>query len=255
MIRKREKQGRINSRYGGFIDDVDKFDPLFFNISPKDAGLMDPQERLFLQTAWHAVEDAGYEVKALSKHINGEDLRTGVYVGVMYQEYKHFGVEQTLKGAPMALSTTASSVANRVSYCFDLHGPSITLDTMCSSSLTAIHLACQALENDDTDMAIAGGVNVSIHPDKYLMLSRDMFLSGRGKCESFGSEGEGFIPSEGVGAVLLKPLHKAELDGDRIYGVIKASALNHGGKSNGYTAPDPNAQAVVIKKKLLKKRE
>jgi acyl transferase domain-containing protein/acyl carrier protein/SAM-dependent methyltransferase len=234
------KDGAINSNYGGFLNGMDQFDPLFFNISPVDAERMDPQERLFLQTAWESIEDAGYAVEKLA------EKKTGVYVGVMYEEYQLFGAEESLKGNHLVLGGSASSIANRVSYYCNFRGPSMAIDTMCSSSLTAIHLACNDLRLGHTQVAIAGGVNITTHPNKYLMLSRGAFLSNRGKCESFGSKGEGFIPGEGVGAIVLKKLSDAQLDGDRIYAVIKGSSVNHGGKANGYTVPKPTAQAEVI---------
>ncbi|KAA1239618.1 type I polyketide synthase, partial [Aquimarina sp. RZ0] len=248
------KVGKIASKWGGFIDDVDKFDPLFFNISPREAELMDPQERLFLQTAWETIEDGGYTLDSLSKvsSLQGSDLggHVGVYVGVMYGEYQLFGAEESIKGNPMATWFSSSSIANRVSYSMNLHGPSMGVDTMCSSSLVSIHLAIDAIHNGLCSMAIAGGVNVSIHPNKYKNLSQNMFVSDKGRCESFGAGGNGYVPSEGVGAVLLKPLGEAEKDGDQIYGVIKGSSLNHGGKANGYTVPNPNAQAGVIREAI-----
>jgi acyl transferase domain-containing protein len=143
-----------------------------------------------------------------------------------------------------------ASIANRISYFCNFNGPSMALDTMCSSSLTAIHLACQSLQRGGCAVAVAGGVNVSVHPNKYLMLAQGKFISGKGRCESFGEGGEGYVPGEGVGAVLLKPLAQAKADGDHIYGVIKATAINHGGKTNGYTVPNPNAQAKVIERAL-----
>src|SRR5205814_1017500 len=149
---------------------------------------------------------------------------------------------------------TMASIANRVSYAFNLHGPSMTVDTMCSSSLTAIHIACQDLKLGRTTLAIAGGVNVSIHPNKYLVLSAGQFISGDGHCQSFGEGGDGYIPGEGVGAVVLKRLAEAKRDGDHIYGVIRGSALNHGGKTNGYTVPNPQAQASVISRALADAR-
>lgn len=242
--------GKINSRWGGFLKNVDKFDPLFFKISPKEAEKMDPQERLFLQTAWEAIEDAGYSVRDLSYYTTKEKIRTGVYVGVMYEEYQLFGAELSLRGDQVSLGGSPASIANRVSYVCDFNGPSLAVDTMCSSSLTAIHLACKDLLNGDTDVAIAGGVNVSVHVNKYRALSQSNFLSGKGRCESFGENGDGFVPSEGVGAVVLKPLSKAIADGDHIYGVIKGVHVNHGGKTNGYTVPNPVAQAEVISNAL-----
>ncbi len=229
----RSQPGRHYSKWGGFIEGVDEFDPLFFNISPREARVIDPQERLFLQHAWMAVEDAGYTRATLQvPNKTGLAGQVGVYVGVMYGEYN--------------LSGSLASIANRVSYVLNLHGPSLTLDTMCSSSLTAIHLACQDLKHGRTDLAIAGGVNVSIHPSKYQLLSAGQFISSDGHCQSFGEGGDGYIPGEGVGAVVLKRLSDAIAAGDQIYGIIKGSALNHGGKTNGYTVPNPQAQAAVI---------
>lgn len=239
--------GVHSSKWGGFMDDVDKFDSLFFNISPREAQFLDPQERLFLQTVWQAMEDAGYSRKDLQSHSPGQmPGRVGVYAGVMYGEYQLLGAEQSVLGNRMAFSSSLASIANRVSYFFDLHGPSLTLDTMCSSSLMALHLACRDLKDGRTDMGIAGGVNVTIHPNKYLMLSAGQFISRRGHCESFGQGGEGYIPGEGVGVALLKRLEDAKRDGDMIYGVIKGGAVNHGGRTHGYSVPNPTAQQGVI---------
>ncbi|MGC2745495.1 MAG: SDR family NAD(P)-dependent oxidoreductase, partial [Candidatus Angelobacter sp.] len=234
------------TKWGGFIDDVDKFDPLFFNIAPREAALIDPQERLFLQTVWETIEDAGYTKAAISAN------RVGVYVGVMWGQYELFAVDSILRGEPFIPSSSFASIANRVSYFFDFHGPSIALDTMCSSSLTAIHLACGELRRGESDVAIAGGVNVSIHPSKYLGLSQGKFGASDGRCRSFGQGGDGYVPGEGVGAVLLKPLDKAVRDGDQIYAVVKSSALNHGGKTNGYTVPNPNSQGDLVLDALKK---
>jgi amino acid adenylation domain-containing protein len=246
--------GKSYSKWGGFMNDIDKFDPLFFNISPREAELMDPQERLFLQTVWETMEDAGYTRESLRAEDmqSGIARRIGVYAGVMYEEYQLFGAEERMKGNFVTPAGIASSIANRVSYFFNFNGPSMAVDTMCSSSLTAIHLACKDILTGDTDMAIAGGVNVSVHPNKYLMLSQGRFVSGAGRCESFGEGGDGYVPGEGVGTVLLKRLSEAIKDGDHIYGLIKGTALNHGGKTNGYTVPNPKAQAAVIKAAMKK---
>ncbi len=243
----RTKSGHHFSKYGGFINDVDKFDPLFFNISPKEAAIIDPQERLFLEQVWLALEDAGYTRKDLQKERTGRLAgQVGVYAGVMYGEYQLFGAEASLSGKKTGIASIHASIANRVSYFLNLHGPSMAIDTMCSSSLTAIHIACQDLKQGRTDMGIAGGVNISIHPNKYLMLSAGQFISGKGHCESFGIGGDGYIPGEGVGVVILKRLEEAIRDKDNIYGIIKGSAINHGGKTNGYSVPNPNSQASVI---------
>ncbi|HEY8460561.1 MAG TPA: beta-ketoacyl synthase N-terminal-like domain-containing protein, partial [Blastocatellia bacterium] len=247
----RSQGGRHYSKWGGFIEGFDEFDPLFFNISPVEAELIDPQERMFLQHAWMAIEDAGYTRAGLQGPCE-RDLpgQVGVYVGVMYTEYQLFGAEAGARGKRLAIAGSAASVANRVSYALNLHGPSMTIDTMCSSSLTAIHLACQDLRLGRTSMAIAGGVNLSIHPNKYLLLSAGQFISSDGHCQSFGEGGDGYIPGEGVGVVALKRLSEAERDGDHIYGVIRGSAVNHGGKTNGYTVPNPQAQAAAIGRAL-----
>ncbi|PKM52638.1 MAG: hypothetical protein CVV02_00440 [Firmicutes bacterium HGW-Firmicutes-7] len=225
------KKGKSYSKWGGFIDNVDKFDPLFFNISPRDAKYIDPQERLFLQTVWHTLEDSGYTRARLSK----EDV--GVFVGVMFGHYQLYGPE---------MSSSHASIANRVSYYLNLNGPSIGLDTMCSSSLTAIHLAIESIKRGECAAAIAGGVNLTLHPNKYILLSQNNFPSTDGKCRSFGEGGDGYVPGEGTGALLLKPLNKAVAERDRIYGVIKGSAINHGGKTTGYSVPNPNAQAALL---------
>jgi len=242
----RNKLGKSYSKWGGFIADVDKFDPLFFNISPKEAELIDPQERLFLETVWKTIEDAGYSKDSLC------GKRVGVFVGVMWGQYELFGAESILSGDTAIPSSSHASVANRVSYFFDFHGPSIALDTMCSSSMTAIYLACQELRNGTIDAAIAGGVNVTIHPYKYLSLSQGKFAASDGKCRSFGEGGDGYVPGEGVGAVLLKPLANALRDRDQVYAVIKSSTINHGGKTNGYTVPNPNAQGDLIREAVTK---
>jgi polyketide synthase PksN len=241
----------VYSKWGGFIDGVDKFDPLFFNISPREAETMEPQERLFLECVHSVIEDAGYTRDSLREY-KGHELggNVGVFVGVTYEEYQLLGAQSTALGKPYALAGSPASIANRVSYFYNFHGPSMAVDTMCSSSLTAVHLACQSLIQGGCKLAIAGGVNVSIHPNKYLMLSQGKFLSSKGRCESFGMGGDGYVPGEGVGAVLLKPLSKAIEDKDQIYGVIKASVINHGGKTNGYTVPNPNARQSLLDRLL-----
>lgn len=239
----RGARGSVYSKWGGFIDGIDRFDAEFFHISPREAEILDPQERLFLQTAWECIEDGCYTRPSL------REREVGVFVGVMWDHYQYLDVtdEQRRYGRPMALH---SSIANRVSYFLNLSGPSLALDTMCSSSLTAIHLACQAIRNGDCQMAIAGGVNLIVHPVKYHQLAQGQFLSSDGRCRAFGDGGDGYVPGEGMGAVLLKPLRQAIEDGDQIHGVIRASAVNHGGKTNGYTVPNQVAQSQVIGKAL-----
>ncbi|BDG78975.1 hypothetical protein BSF_07040 [Bacillus subtilis] len=249
----KSKSDKTYAKWGGFINGVDEFDPLFFNISPKDAQALDPQERLFLQCAYNAIEDAGYTRHTLGK---GKEYRlesnVGVFVGVMYEEYQLYGAQAQARGNRYTLNGSPASIANRVSYACGFHGPSMAIDTMCSSSLVSIHLACQSILFGECEAAIAGGVNLSLHPNKFLMLGQNRFMSSKGRCESFGKGGDGYTPGEGVGAVILKPKAKAIADGDHIYGVIKGTALNHGGKTNGYTVPNPRAQASLIKKAFKK---
>ena len=244
--------GKTYAKWGGFIADMDKFDPLFFSVSPRDANYIDPQERIFLQCVYSTLQDAGYTREALSQAgQNGSAIRqpgnVGVFVGVMYEEYQLYAAHAQSQGWQVGVPGNPSSIANRVSYWCNFCGPSMAVDTMCSSSLTAIHLAVQHLHKGSCDAAVAGGVNLSVHPNKYLVLSQGKFASTKGRCESFGAGGDGYVPGEGVGAVLLKPLAKAEADGDQIYALIKGTALNHGGKTNGYTVPNPRAQSEVIK--------
>ena len=235
--------GRSCSKWGGFLEGVDRFDPLFFKISPLQARAMDPQERLFLETAWSTIEDAGYTRASLPRALGD---RVGVFVGVMWDDYKLLGMETSGGGRYTSANADFSSVANRVSYALDFHGPSLAVDTACSSSLMAVHLACESLRRGECDYAIAGGSNLSLHPHKYLRLSEMGMLSTDGRCRSFGAGGDGYVPGEGVGAVLLKRRDAAVEDGDRIYAVIKASVSNHGGRTNGFTVPSPAAQAALI---------
>lgn len=229
-------------KWGGSIGDVDLFDPDFFGIAPREAASIDPQERLFLRVAWEALMDAGMDPSRLAK----DKRRMGVYVGAIWQDYQLIALEETLKGNPVAVSSLLYSIANRVSYTFNLKGPSLTVDTACSSSLTALHLACQSLILGESNSAIVGGVNLNLHPMKYGFLNNYEFLSEEGKCRSYGEGGSGYVPGEGVVAVVLKPLSQAIQDGDPIHGVIKASAINHGGKTRGFTVPDPTQQSEVI---------
>ena len=238
----------LYAKWGGFINDVDKFDPLFFNISPREAELIDPQERLFLQVVWETLEDAGYTRSRVAQ----QSKQVGVFVGALWQPYINIGIEETLNGNIIGPSGLLYSIPNRVSYFFNWTGPSLAIDTACSSSLTALHYACQSIKNGECDSAIVGGVNLSLTASKYLFLSQNGFLSTDGRCRSFGAGGNGYVPSEGIGAIYIKRLSDALRDGDRIMGVIKATAVNHGGKTNGYTVPNPNQQGELILAALQK---
>ncbi len=225
------KPGKIYSKWGGFLQEIDKFDPLFFQISPREAMQMDPQERLFLEEAYNCIQDAGYTPQTLCQlH------KVGVFVGVMNGTYTS--------------KPNYWSIANRVSYTFNFHGPSIVVDTACSSSLTAIHLALESIYSGTCQIAIAGGVSLIIRPIHYLGMSAMKMLSPTEKCKAFGDKADGFVDGEGVGAILLKPLKDAVRDRDHIYGVIKGSMINSGGKTNGYTVPNPIAQSELISNAL-----
>ncbi|MEM9214078.1 MAG: SDR family NAD(P)-dependent oxidoreductase [Cyanobacteria bacterium P01_F01_bin.150] len=242
-------QGKSYCKWGSFIDGFANFDPLFFSISPREAMGMDPQERLMLQTAWEVLEDAGYTRETLRERFQ---QRVGVFVGITKTGFGLYGPELWKRGEVVYPQTSFSSVANRISYLFNLRGPSLPIDTMCSSSLTAIHEACEHIRRRECALAIAGGVNVYLHPSSYVQMCAARMLSQDGKCKSFGEGGNGFVPGEGVGAVLLKPLAQAIEDHDHIYAVIRGSSVNHGGKTNGYTVPNPKAQAALIHETLEK---
>ena len=238
-------QGKSYSRWGAFLDGFADFDPLFFKLSPRDAAAMDPQERLFLTSAWQALEDAGYTRDRLKLAAGTEHggARVGVFAGVTKTGYALYGPFRTEGGARVRPSTSFAGMANRVSHILDLSGPSLPVDTMCSSSLTAIHEACEHLRAGSCAMAIAGGVNLYLHPANYAELSAAHMLSPSGRCRSFGAGADGFVPGEGVGCVLLKPLSRALADSDRIHALIKGSAVNHGGRTNGYTVSQSGGPA------------
>jgi acyl transferase domain-containing protein len=237
----------VDLMWGAFLDDVDRFDPLLFGITPRDAALMDPQERIFLEVVWTALEDAGY-TRARLRDQHGS--KVAVYVGAMHNEYPFFGVEQTLRGSPQDSGATLANVANRVSYFFDLKGPSLSLDTMCSSALTAVHLAVGSLRSGECEVAIAGATNLSLHPNKFIQQRRLHLTASDHRSRAFGDGGDGFVPGEGVGAVVLKPLPRAVADGDRIHAVIRGTAVLHSGKTNGWIVPSPVVEAEVVRQAL-----
>ncbi|WP_437581594.1 beta-ketoacyl synthase N-terminal-like domain-containing protein [Sorangium sp. So ce887] len=220
--------------YGSFLDDLDRFDPVFFNISGREATYMDPQQRLFLEEAWNALEDAGY----VGEHIGG--LQCGVYAGCCVGDY-----QVLFDGEPPAQAFWGNHnavIPSRISYHLNLQGPAVTIDTACSSSLVAIHNACQALWMHEIDMALAGGVFVQSTPGFYISSNRAGMLSPTGKCRAFDQGADGFVPGEGVGLVVLKRLSEAIADGDQIHGVIRGSGLNQDGTTNGITAPSALSQ-------------
>ncbi len=243
------KAATSHCKWGGFIADADCFDTRFFGISPLEAETIDPQARKFLETTWNALEDAGLDPERMFDSWGNKEVlqrRCGVFVGVMYGDYQLFGPEEAQKGNLIGPNADYWNIANRVSAFLDLHGPSMAVDTACSSSLSAIHLACQSIRSGDCVMAVAGGVNLCLHPRRHWILSKAGMAASDGRCHSFGAGGDGYVPGEGIGAVILKPLSRAKADGDRIQGVILGSALNHGGRTSGYTVPNPVAQGDAV---------
>ncbi|TAL65410.1 MAG: beta-ketoacyl synthase, partial [Legionella sp.] len=227
-------------QWGGFIDHVDQFDAAFFNISPREAELIDPQQRLFLQTVWKTIEDSGYAPDAIAA------VKTGLFVGVFNHDYAELLQQQGVMDAYLTTGTMNSMIANRISYVLNLRGPSEAIDTACSSSLVAIHQAVSAILQGDCELAIAGGVNILSSATSFNSANQAGMLSQDGRCKTFDKDANGYVRGEGVGAILLKKLSQALTDGDQIHGVIKGTAVNHGGHVNTLTAPNPNAQAEVI---------
>lgn len=228
--------------HGGYLNDIDKFDPQFFGISPREATQMDPQQRLLLEVSWEALEDACIDPNTL------KGKNAGVFMGVCSYDYARFSVgEKDLFDVYTGTGTSLSIVSNRLSYLLDLRGPSISVDTACSSSLVAIHQACNSIRSGESSIAIAGGVSLLLSSDTNTIFTQTGFLSKDGKCKTFDADADGYVRGEGCGVVILKSLSKAIKDGDRILGLIKGSALNQDGKSNGLTAPNGPSQEDVIK--------
>ncbi|MER5213936.1 SDR family NAD(P)-dependent oxidoreductase [Streptomyces sp. NPDC002838] len=236
-------QGRTYSGIGNFLDGVTDFDSLYFGIAPRDAEQMDPQQRLFLQTAVEAVQDAGYDRHTLERN-------TGVYVGAMADDYRTFSANGAATGHAPYPYADNYAIANRVSYFLDLTGPSMVVDTACSASGVALHLACEAIRRGEVSAAIAGGVNLVLHPVRHIQYAQMGMLSKAGVCRPFAEGADGFVMGEGVGAVLLKPLSRAVADGDHIHGLIRGTAVNSGGRTSGFTVPSPEAQAALVSSAL-----
>ncbi len=234
--------GKTNSRRGGFLDRVDTFDPLFFGISPREAVDVDPQQRLALELAWEALEDAGVVPSSL------RETTAGVFMGAIFGDYERLLVRRGAAAATPHTSTGTARgiVANRVSYALGLQGPSIVVDTACSSSLVALHLACHSLQRGESSIALAGGVQLNLDPDTGVEMSKFGALSPDGRCATFDARANGYVRGEGGAVVVLKPLSVALRNGDRVYGVIRGSAVNNDGPSNGLTAPNPEAQRKVL---------
>ena len=226
-------------RWGGFLRDADLFDPLFFNISPMEAEYMDPQQRLFLQQAWKAFEQAGYAPDRLAEQ------RCGVFVGCSGGDYGQRAAPTGADAAFLFTGNIASILAGRIAYFLNLRGPSVAIDTACSSSLVALDAACRSLWTGGCEMALAGGVAVLSTPLFHLSTGAAGMLSPEGRCKTFDAGADGFVPGEAAAAIILKPLTAAERDGDAIYGVIKATGVNQDGRSNGITAPSAASQTAL----------
>src|SRR5713101_994376 len=226
----------------GLIDDVDRFEPAFFGISPREAAQMDPQQPILLELVWHAAEDAGIPAGSLAGGA------TGVYIGASSTDYRDLRLGDPASGDSYFMTGgTLSILANRISYVFDLHGPSLAVDTACSSSLVALHEACEAIRGERIASAIVGGVNLLLAPYPFIGFSRASMLSRRGRCFAFDERADGYVRGEGGGAIILKPLQQALADGDRIRAVILGTGVNSDGRTIGLSLPSEAAQAALIR--------
>jgi len=244
------RPGRTYTTAMGALSRPYRFDTTFFGITPREAALIDPQERVFMEMAWSAVEDAGFAPDALH-----EQGAIGVFVGVMNDTFERVVAEAMDAADACAPQTNRYwSIANRVSFQLNLSGPSLAVDTACSSGLAAVHLAMQSLRGGETAMAIAGGVNLILHPGALVARSMLGMLSPDGQCSAFGSQANGTVVSEGCGAMLLAPLTLAQRLGCHIHGVLRGSAVNSGGRTNGYTMPNAAAQTALIRRALADAR-
>jgi acyl transferase domain-containing protein/acyl carrier protein len=241
--------GKTYTRRAGLLAQVDRFDPQFFGIAPREAVGMDPQQRLLLEVCWEAFEDAGQAPDQL------HGSATGVYLGISTMDYatmqmKHDDVARLDAYSQSGLAFSIAS--GRVSYVLGLQGPSVSLDTACSSSLVAVHLACQALRLGECRMALAGGVHLMLLPDNSICYSRARMVAPDGKCKTFDASADGFVEGEGCGMVVLKRLSDAVTDRDRIVAVIRGSAVNQDGPSGGLTVPNGPSQEAVIREAILR---
>ena len=236
--------GRASVRHGNFLrQDIKAFDAGFFGISPREAEVMDPQQRLLLEVAWETIEHSGMTLEQLSA------LRTGVYVGAFTLDNlvgRMGGASRFHVGSHTAVGSTATILSNRISHAFNLTGPSLSVDTACSSSLVAFHLACQALWLGDCAVALVGGVNVMLRPEYFIAMSKGHFLAPDGRSKTFDASGNGYGRGEGAGMVMLKPLSRAQSDGDRILALVRATGCNQDGRTEGITVPNGEAQRALI---------
>lgn len=240
------RSGKIRAQQGGFLkENVLEFDSLFFDMSPRESECLDPQQRMLMEVAYEALENAGIPLEAV------KGTSTGVFVGGFMldnlltqasSENKSHINSHTISGVAMTM------LSNRLSYIFDLKGPSLTIDTACSSSLVATHLACQSIWNGESSMALVGGVNYMLAPESSVLMSKGKFLSTHSRCKAFDSDAAGYVRGEGAGIVILKPLDEAIKDNDRIYATIVGTGTNQDGRTNGITVPNPDSQLQLINK-------
>lgn len=240
-----DKIGKSYVKEGGFLShDIEKFDADFFNISPREASVMDPQQRILLEVTWEAIENSGITLDYL------QAVKTGVFIGgfcldsklIQYNHLnKYFINSHTAAGASMTI------LANRISHAFDFTGPSMSIDTACSSSLVATHTACQSIWNNDTDIAVVGGVNIMLSPEYFISMSKARLLSKKARCFAFDERASGYVRGEGCGIVIIKPLEAALKDNDRIYSVIVGSGVNQDGRTAGISLPSAKAQEKLIR--------
>jgi acyl transferase domain-containing protein/thioesterase domain-containing protein/acyl carrier protein len=236
------KPGKIRTRWGGFIEQIDQFDAQFFGISPREAVRIDPQQRLLLEVAWEALEDGGQVPERLA------GSSTGVFIGIYTSDYHDIQLcDRNSIDAYANLGSFYCIAANRISYLLNLNGPSMAVDSACSSSLVAVHLACQSIWNGESTLALAGGVNAILKPEISIGFTQASMLSPDGRCKTFDAKANGFVRAEGAGIVILKPLESALEDGDAIYAVIRGSAVNQDGQTNGITVPNGKAQEAALR--------
>lgn len=239
------KPGKMSTRWGGFLDRVDEFDPAFFGISPREAVRMDPQQRLVMEVAWEALENAGIAPDSLA------GSQTGVFVGIGNYDYcRILSKDINQVSAYDGTGNTLSIAANRLSYTFDLRGPSVIVETACSSSLAALHFAKLSLQSGESDLCLVGGVSLMLSPEPFITYSHARMMAADGRCKTFDADADGYVRGEGCGMVVLKRLSDALAAGDRIAAVIRGSALNQDGLSNGLTAPNGPSQQAVIRQAL-----
>ncbi|MEK7727178.1 MAG: type I polyketide synthase, partial [candidate division KSB1 bacterium] len=239
--------GKMYTRAGSFVDDVDKFDPQFFGMAPREAASLDPQQRMLLEVSWEALEHAGYAPDKL----NGTSA--GVFVGFSTNDFAHYLRQNTSIADINPYSGTGGAAcvaAGRISYVLGLHGPNFAIDTACSSSLVAVHAACESLRAGKAQLALAGGVNLILIPEPSIYFSRMRAISPDGRCKTFDAAGDGYGRGEGCGMIVLKRLSDAQRDGDNILALIRGTAINHDGKSSGLTVPNGQAQQAVIRAAL-----